>query len=75
MGEAADDAIDRGIDEWLSGEYDDEDFCYTFCPRLHSCRYCRVANLHWNLLNGKWRLFDTDGGTHRCVPKAKEVFK
>jgi len=76
MGDAADDAIDRGMDEWLSGEYDDEGYSGSeFYSHSQSCRYCRKPDLHWNILAGKWRLFGADGAAHRCAPKAKEVFK
>jgi hypothetical protein len=79
MGEAADDAIDRGMDSWLSGEYDDEEGwgyggegSYS-C--LQTCRYCRASGLHWNLLAGKWRLFSPAGDAHKCAPNAKEAFR
>lgn len=74
MGEAADDAIDRGMDEWLSGEYDDEGYCVI---HTQTCRNCGVVNLQWGCSRGKWKLFDTAGELHVCVPKmaAQKAFK
>ena len=77
MGEAADDAIDRGIDKWLFGEYDDD---YYRSARLPVCRYCGVHGLHWGQSVGTWMLFEANNNAHVCSPKkrnaaAKEVFK
>jgi hypothetical protein len=72
MGEAADDAIDRGIDEWLHGEYDDEGY---YTGRTKTCRNCGVSELQWGFSNGHWRLFDANGALHVCVSTAKKAFK
>ena len=74
MGEAADDAIDRGMEEWLSGEYaDDPYYSHTFkdLPKLR-----RVHSPVGPILGGKWRLFDATGKLHICASKtAKKAFK
>jgi hypothetical protein len=76
MGEAADDAIDRGMDEWLSGEYDDNGDCGVYVLRSKACRNCGAIDLQWGKEKGKWRLFDTAGTLHVCAVKsAKKVFK
>ena len=73
MGDAADDAIDRGMEEWLSGEYADDSYCSI---RPKTCRNCGAVDLQWGILGGKWRLYDATGKLHVCVSKtAKKVFK
>ena len=73
MGEAADDAIDRAMDEWLSGEYDEEGY---YAVREKTCKYCHASGLQWGVLGGRWRLFGPGGDLHVCpVPAAKKVFK
>jgi hypothetical protein len=67
MGEAAEDAIERGMDEWLSGAYeDDPDFCLGTSPR--TCRYCKKGGLHWKKRKQKWILCEPNGRLHNCVP-------
>jgi hypothetical protein len=73
MGEAADDAIDRGMEEWLSGELDDEGY-YVACEK--TCRRCGASGLQWGQASGKWKLFGPGGEQHVCsVPAAKKAFK
>jgi hypothetical protein len=67
MGEAADDAIDRCMDEWLSDQYDDEGY---YSIRTKTCRDCYAIDLQWGLLAGRWRLFDAAGNLHVCSAKA-----
>jgi hypothetical protein len=80
MGDAADDAIDRGMDEWLSDEwlsdeYDDSGDCGAYVLRSKTCRNCGAVDLQWGLSKGKWRLFDAVG-LHICATDtAKKVFK
>jgi hypothetical protein len=76
MGDAADDAIDRGMDEWLSGEYDDSGDCGAYVLRSKTCRNCGAVDLQWGLSKGKWKLFDA-AGLHVCpmAKAAKKVFK
>jgi hypothetical protein len=69
MGEAADDAIDRGMDEWLSGEYDDDDPGFNYGLSLRSCRYCKASGLHWEMSRGQWRLFTEQREMHTCATK------
>lgn len=35
-----------------------------------SCKYCGLSYLHWQQLNGKWRLFSGDGKLHSCLNKS-----
>lgn len=73
MGEAADDAIDRGMEEWLSGEWDDEGYCVV---REKTCRRCGASGLQWGQASGEWKLFEPGGERHVCpVPAAKKAFK
>jgi hypothetical protein len=73
MGEAADDAIDRGMEEWLSGEWDDEGYYFA---REKTCRRCHERNLWWSCHDGRYQLVDEAGKVHVClVPAAKDVFK
>ena len=72
MGEAADDAIDRGVDEWLNEEYDVEGYSSI---RLKTCQNCGAHGFQWGQEKGKWRLFDAAGELHVCKPLAKKVFK
>ena len=78
MGDHADDAIERELNEWdywsehrdeLDG-WEDEDFIATgrrFGGRRHNkiCRYCSTGGLHWEETKDGWRLFDGDG-MHDC---------
>lgn len=64
MGEFAEMAIEQGIDEMLSDDYDDYDE-----PLPKICVRCGLADLHWDLHNGGWRLFDDEGVVHSCFPK------
>jgi hypothetical protein len=67
MGEAANDAIDRGMDEWLSGEYDDSGDCGAYVLRSKTCWNCGAIGLQWGKEKGKWRLFDAAGALHVCT--------
>ena len=31
-----------------------------------TCRLCRETNLHWQKVDGKWRLFNKDDQLHQC---------
>ncbi len=72
MGEAADDAIDRGMDEWMSDAYYDDQY-YTFTPSPRTCRDCGKSGLSWGQSDGNWRLFDGPGKVHVC--SAKKAFR
>lgn len=80
MGEAGDDAIDRGMDEWLSSEYDDSGDCGVYVLRPKTCRHCKVSSLEWGISSGRYRLFDSAGNIHVCATArlnsaARKVFK
>lgn len=34
--------------------------------RSPKCRCCGQADLHWEMLDGKWRLFSRSGSIHKC---------
>lgn len=50
----------------LGGEYPPS---YT---RLKTCYGYRQTGLHWNLYQGKWRLFDSNG-IHKCAVKPSKA--
>jgi len=80
VGDAAEDAIDRGMEEDLyeTGDwvYDgDFDICYQLGKASKSCRGCGVTGLVWRRFEKKWRLFDVNDKPHICTPDAKAAFK
>jgi hypothetical protein len=67
MGDMADFFIDRLYDEWDWGDGDWDEYT----PRMKTCRYCGVEGLYWSnvMIQGKWRLVDSEGALHVCKPK------
>lgn len=78
MGDFADDALDRSIDEWCNDlDYPDpsDDPHYNPFPsrkRWHrhypkgiKCRYCGTPGLSWHYTSAGWRLFN-GGVMHSC---------
>lgn len=57
MGDMADWIIDNGIDELI---YDNGGFV--------SCKYCNEDYLHWENIDGKWRLANEKCVIHKCKP-------
>lgn len=58
----ADYYLDLAFDE-MYGEQEDDDGP----PRYwKSCRCCKTGHLHWENLDGKWRLFDESRRLHEC---------
>ncbi len=72
MGDAADDAIDRGMEEWLyEGDFD---ICYKKDKISRTCQICGAQGLQWKRHKRKWKLFDSAGEVpHTC--DLKKVFK
>lgn len=71
MGDAADDAIDRAMDEWLyEGDFD---ICYKVDKTPRTCSSCGASGLQWRRAKKKWQLFYAAGVPHVCSPKV--VFK
>ena len=66
MGEFAEMAIQQGLDDELSGEFDDEYCGGSSGPRPKTCRQCGVTNLYWGWAEKGWRLFDENGTLHSC---------
>lgn len=76
MGEFADDAIDRGMEEWLSGEWGERDDEGYYAVREKTCRRCGASGLQWGQASGKRKLFGPGGDLHVCpVPAAKKAFE
>lgn len=68
MGEHADDLIDQIWNDMFNADFDGwgEDSDMWGCtPKV--CRYCGAGNLHWELLEDKWRLFQENRKIHRCA--------
>lgn len=66
MGEMADLILmssDPYDEIWYEGEP------YVPPQNYKRCRYCGEGFLHWQLRDGKWRLFDSTGGLHSCLNK------
>jgi len=71
MGDAAEDAIQQGMDEWLyEGDFD---ICYQRDKAPRTCDGCGASGLEWRRSKKKWKLFDSAGNLHVCRPK--DVFK
>jgi hypothetical protein len=78
MGEYADLALEEMWDverDWEGNEYDGFDYVdlpYGDCGpafrpiNYKTCRCCGERMLQWGNVDGKWRLFTTDGQLHRC---------
>jgi len=35
-------------------------------PDLRICKYCRTGGLHWEDVDGKWKLLHSNGKIHDC---------
>jgi hypothetical protein len=81
MGEMADFALEKLLDEWTIdfledeyfNDYGDDKAVYND-ERTHKvCKYCKTSNLHWEQHDGKWRLYDQSGTLHTCKkPKGSQ---
>jgi hypothetical protein len=58
MGEMADYLMEQAMLESLDNEMDEMPY--------RSCSYCKRCDLHWELHNSKWRLYEEDGRIHMC---------
>ena len=67
MGEYADEALNSIVDPWFDDPwFDDESPFFAPRPLFKSCSICNTSNLHWQRVNGRWRLFTNSGREHIC---------
>jgi len=74
MGDVAD---DNYWDSDLEFKY----FGKSNVTHLKICRYCGTKELHWEIKDDKWRLYDKDNNEHYCMggvvvvlpPKRKRI--
>jgi len=73
MGEYADDALDREINEWINPENYGDEFTEDYNPIYKSiyktCKYCKKSGLIWNeFYPHRWKLFDPiTRSIHSCI--------
>lgn len=88
MGEMADDAYDRALDELFGDNYEEEySYGYGHTPgydRTHAitCDRCGAENLKWRLNDaGDWRLYENERiegnrkKQHECNPASADDFE
>ena len=39
------------------------------------CKYCGKAGLHWETIDGRWKLFDSRNKPHTCDIKSEQKIK
>lgn len=57
------DAYDDMMDDFYWGRYENSE---KYIPSYKSCRYCGEFYLHWEKMDGKWRLFNNQSKLHKC---------
>lgn len=64
MGDMADYYRERELDAMAFGGTrfeEEEEYVDTV-----ACKYCKEPGLHWEEIDGKWRLCDFEDSVHRC---------